>query len=301
MTGLAPLPPNPANPIGGTALITAARRDVNRSLAATRRWLLDQLAAIPVTRIEVNSSPQAPLAVNASTYEYIIDTFRLKGIVDELRRRLGGTSEPVVSRAVSGYEIGTAAEVTALGAITQDYTRTVMQVLASDPWQRRVALVRARVFEEMEGFVGETATDLARVLSNGVEGGFNPITVAKDITARFGVAQSRAERISRTEITGALRRARWDEAEDAAINVGVRTMQMHLSALSPTTRETHARRHGNLYTVQEVREWYAQDGNGINCKCAQAPVLVDAEGKPVIDRQVKRAKALKEKYFSEQQ
>lgn len=301
MTGLAPLPPNPANPIGGTALITAARRDVNRSLAATRRWLLDQLASIPVTRIEVNSSPQAPLAVNASTYEYIIDTFRLKGIVDELRRRLGGTSEPVVSRAVSGYEIGTAAEVTALGAITQDYTRTVTQVLASDPWQRRVALVRARVFEQMEGFVAETATDLARVLSNGIEGGFNPITVAKDITQRFGVASSRAERIARTEITGALRRARWDEAEDAAINVGVRTMQMHLSALSPTSRETHIRRHGNLYTVQEVREWYAQDGNGINCKCSQAPVLVDAEGKPVIDRQVKRAKALKERYFSEQQ
>lgn len=297
MTGIAPLPPSATNPIGGTSLINDARADVNRIMATTSRWLLDRIAQIPTERITVNASPDAPIAVNASVYQYLIDTFQLGAIVSELRTRLNATAEPVVSRVVSGYEIGTAAEVKALGAITTDYTRTITQVLASDPWQRRVALVRARVFEEMQGFGAEVATDLGRVLSNGIEGGFNPLTVADDINKRFGVSQSRAERIARTEITGALRRARWDEAEDAAINVGVRTKQMHLSALSPTTRETHARRHGNLYSVQEVREWYSQDGNAINCKCSQVPVLVDSDGKPVIDRQVKRAKVQKERYF----
>lgn len=289
-TGTAPLTPNPANPIGGTTLILEARKDVNRQLASIRRWLLGQLAAIPVTRVTVNAI--APLYVNATVYEYLIDAFGLARIVADLRAKLSAPAvpEPVVSRAVSGYEIGTAYEVTALAAITSDYARTITQVLASDPWQKRVALVRARVFEEMQGFAGETATDLARVLSSGIESGFNPLKVAETIKERFGVASSRAETIARTEITSALRRARWDEAEDARINVGVRTLQMHLSALSPTTRATHAQRHGRLYGVQEVREWYAQDGNGINCKCSQVPVLVDEKGNPLQERVVDRVR-----------
>jgi len=103
------------------------------------------------------------------------------------------------------------------------------------------------------------------VLSTGIENGQNPIEVARTIRDRFDVSRSRAERIARTEITGALRRARWDEAEDARISIGIRTLEMHLSALSPTTRASHAARHSRLFTVQEVREWYTQDGNSINC------------------------------------
>ena len=298
--GTAPLPPNPSNPIGGTALIKEARTGVNRQLRAIQSWLLDTLAAIPTTRITINAI--APMYINATTYEYQISAFALEQIVSQLRARLSSAevSQPVVSRAVQGYEVGTAYEVVALAAISEDYTRTVTRVLSSDPWQRRVALVRSRVFEQMQGFAGETATDLARVLSNGIESGFNPLDVAKTIRDRFGVAKSRAEKIARTEITGALRRARWDESEDARINIGIRTRQMHLSALSPSTRADHAARHGSLYDVQEVREWYSRDGNAINCKCSQVPVLVDEEGNPLQERVVKRVKAAKVRYDAKQ-
>ncbi len=257
---------SPSNPVGGTGLINAARADVNRVLASAQRWLIAQLQAIPVAARTINAAPPgAPLVVNADVYDYNVSLFTLQMITSELKNRLGGTSEPVVNRTVSGYEVGTAQEIASLAAMTSEYTRTITQVLTSDPWQRRVALVRARVFEQMDGFVGETAADLSRVLMQGIENGQNPLIVAKDIKARFDVSKGRAERIARTEITGALRRAHWDEADSAREQLGIRTLEMHLSALSPTTRESHARRHGRLYTTQEVREWYTQDGNGINC------------------------------------
>jgi len=288
-TGEPTLPNHPGNPVGGTALIKDARKSVNNKLRAIRSWLLEQLESIPTERV----------TVNASVYQYQISADRLAAIVDELRRRLADPeiARAIVNRVRSGYEQGTASTVVSLSAVApEDYTRTLVAVLTSDRWQRRVALVGSRVFEQMQGFSGETATDLSRVLMTGVENGQNPREVAKVIRERFGVARSRAERIARTEITGALRRARWDEVEDARINLGVETRLMHLSALSPTTRASHAARHGNLYTVQEVREWYTIGGEAINCKCAQTPVAVDEKGNPVVTRVVDKVRAAKKRY-----
>jgi len=56
-----------------------------------------------------------------------------------------------------------------------------------------------------------------------------------------------------------------DEAEQTTADLGFRVMMLHLSALSPTTRASHAARHGKLYTVQDVRIWYTQNANPINC------------------------------------
>ena len=293
---------NPSNPVGGTTLIQQARADVNRILARTQKWMLGELAAIPVTVRTVNAAPPgAPLAVNASVYDYNVSLFTLQMITSELKRRLSETPPPVVNRTVAGYEVGTAQEVASLAAMTSEYTRTITQVLTSEPWQRRMALVRARVFEQMDGFVGETAADLSRVLMQGIENGQNPLIVAKDIKARFDVSKGRAERIARTEITGSLRRAHWDEADSARDQLGIRTLEMHLSALSPSTRESHARRHGRLYSTQEVREWYTQDGNAVNCKCTQVSMLVDKEGKPLQERVIDRARAASKRYESQSQ
>ena len=51
--------------------------------------------------------------------------------------------------------------------------------------------------------------------------------------------------------------------------------------MKPTTRRTHALRHGNLYTSEGVRDWYSINGNAINCKCSQVTVLVDSKDVPL--------------------
>ena len=99
-----------------------------------------------------------------------------------------------------------------------------------------------------------------------VQSGENPRETAKRLRGRFVVSKSRAERIARTEITGALRRGRWDEARDAQDKFGIETRLIHYSALIPgRTRDSHAERHGRIVTIEEQAEWYEQDGNGINC------------------------------------
>lgn len=297
------LPSHPENPVGGTALIRAARVETNKAITQVQNWLLAVVDNIPTRRIEINTT-RAPFLVNQTKYEYLVSLPVLQQIIDELKRRYSSAeiSEPIVSRAVAAYEIGTAAAVTNFAAITAgEVTRSMAQVLSSEPWQRRVALVRARVFEQMAGFGGESATDLARVLMQGIENGQNPLVVARDIKDRFGVSKSRAERIARTEITNSLRRARWDENDALSAEVGIRTRMLWLSALSPTTRATHAAKSGLLYTTEQIRDFYSVDGNAINCKCSQTAVVVDAEGKPVVTRAVDRARAAKARYYQKQE
>lgn len=280
------LPRSRSNPVGGTRLINRAEKRVNKSLRATRKWLIDQLEAIPTERI-----PDKGLVANESTYDYLISVPELNRIVAELEGRINDIpSDAVVDNTELAYEEGTGSAVTNLARLTDDYPRTVTAVLASQPYQRRVALISARVFEEMQGFKGQTAADLSRVLREGLENGQNPKVVARTIRERFGVAKSRSERIARTEITGALRRGHIDENEDARQNLGINTALMWFSALSSTTRRTHARRHGRVYSPQEVKDFYSRDANGINCRCATQSVLVDDNGAVVSKGLEKRLK-----------
>lgn len=172
---------------------------------------------------------------------------------------------------------------------------SVQNILRSEPHQRRMALTRTRVFEEMKGLSAQAKTDMSRLLTDGIGRGLNPRDVARNLTEQAGIEAARANRIARTEITTALRRARWDEAEDAQEEYGLKTKLMHLSALSQTTRRSHAARHAKLYTVEEVRDWYSRDANSINCKCSQTEVMVDDEGLPLLPSIVERAQKAREK------
>jgi len=277
------LPRNTENPVGHARLQQQTVSRLKRGLRDVRRWVLERFEEIPKREVTINA--QVPgYVVNETRYEYLISVEELRLIVEEIRRRLGIEVPPdyMAAQTVLAYEAGTGTAVAQLAALTDDYTREITQVLASEPWQRRVALIRSRVFEQMQGFNGDTATELGRVLSQGVEDGLNPRDVAKDIRKRFGIAERRAETIARTEVGSALRRATRDENQDARERLGINTQLLWLSALSPTTRANHARRHSQVYTAQEVAEFYSQSGESVNCKCSQQPVLLDESGEPIL-------------------
>lgn len=168
------------------------------------------------------------------------------------------------------------------------------QLLGSDPYRRRIALVRAREFEEMKGLSQQVTADMSRILTDGIGRGLNPRDIGRNLTEQAGIEEFRAHRIARTEIPTALRRARWDETQDAQDEFGLRTMEMHLSALSPTTRATHAARHGKLFTVNQCRDWWSQGANAIFCKCSTTSVMVDKDGKPLVPSVVDRAMKAKQ-------
>lgn len=71
---------------------------------------------------------------------------------------------------------------------------------------------------------------------------------------------------------------------------------MHMSALAPNTRRHHAARHGLLYTGEEMLEWWACDGNDVECRCIAVMVLTDEQGNPRTPGIIARAKAALERY-----
>lgn len=281
------------NPVGQVRRFRAAAARVKRHMRGVREWLLAEIDDIPVDVIEVNADA-ARYHVNERVYQYQISVPELRRIISELQRRIGEVPDrAVIDAAVEAYQEGTGLAVESLRGLTDQYNRELTAVLQSEPWLRRVALMESRIFEAMEGFQGDTGRDLARVLSQAVETGKNPMEVKKTLRQRFRVSDTRAERIARTEVTSAYRRGRLDEAEDARERLGIRTMMMHMSALAETTRPDHAARHGNLYTPQEARDWWAEDANSINCRCSATEVIVDEDGNPTTPALVERVRAMK--------
>lgn len=274
------LPGNPKDPTGVDRLERSAMKDFARRIKKIGNSYAAALERIP-TSLAVNAKYEYqldPLLLNMvlNDASLLVDSVLLEGDQNNLWLT-EGYIEPAATRGTAQAY----ANLSQQSAVYAASRESFQALLLSAPYQRRLSLVYARVFEEMKGFTAEIKRDMSRVLTDGVGRGLNPREVARNLRDQVGIESRRANTIARTEITTALRRARWDEAEDARDGLGLRIMLLHYSALSPTTRQTHAIRHAHLYTVEEVREWYATGANSINCKCTQVETLVDGKGNPL--------------------
>lgn len=145
-------------------------------------------------------------------------------------------------------------------------------------------------YSDWKGISDAARADLANIIADAVGRGVNPRETMRVISKRLDVSMSKAKTIAQTEQVGALREAQWNETTWVQGRLGLRTKLLHLSALKPTTRARHASRHGKLYTVEEVREWYSKDGNRFNCYCSQIPAVVDEKDNVVNIGLAKRLK-----------
>ncbi|MGK3555433.1 phage minor head protein [Klebsiella oxytoca] len=273
------LPRNYQDPTGADALERRAMKDFARRMNKIGKAYKSALEKIPSSlavnaRYEYQLNPTI-LSIILNDASYLVDQVLLEGseydlwfyeYVDLAAEKGTGQAYANLSQQSPVYAAG---------------RESLSAILITEPYQRRMALVNARMFEEMKGLSAEVKRDMARVLTEGIGRGLNPREVSRNLTEQIGIEKRRANRIARTEITTALRRAKWEEDQEASEFYGLKTKLLHISALSPTTRHTHAARHAHLYTNEEVRDWYAKDANSINCKCTQQSVLVDEEGKPI--------------------
>lgn len=282
------LPSNYHDPTGADSLERKAMKDFARRMKKVSKIYRDALG-------KLSTSP----AVNAK-YEYLLNPSILSIIladasylVDQVLLEGGEYNLWFYEYVDLAAEKGTGQAFANLSRQSPVYAagrESLAAILINEPYQRRMAFVNARIFEEMKGLSSEVKRDMARVLTDGVGRGLNPREVARNLTKQIGIERRRANRIARTEIPTALRRARWDEAEESMSELGLNIMLLHLSALSPTTRQEHALRHAHTYTVVQVRSWYAIDANAINCKCGQIEILVDADGKPLYPSVIEMAR-----------
>lgn len=285
------LPQNKFDPTGTVTEVNRAKRNFKRRFDRIYKGAVELLNAVP-----------SRLAVNRK-YTYELTEYTLSSVLNGLDILVESELMEVIGRDLWFYEeymekayrrgaIQSYLNLSAQSAAYRGDLPNTQSYLLSERYRSRLAIVRSRQFELMKGIVGETKSDLSRVLTEGMARGLNPRDIARNIRHEVNIEQGRANRIAQTEITGALRRARWDEADAAEQAYNVRIMMLHMSALKPTTREGHALRHGRLYSVDDVREWYSQGATSINCFCVQIEVTVDESGNPTSPAMQRRMKVM---------
>lgn len=91
-----------------------------------------------------------------------------------------------------------------------------------------------------------------------------------------------------------IRKLKADMADQARLGIAIRFM--HLSGLSPVSRPSHVARHGELFTGEEMLEWWSTGDNGRFCRCSCTAILLDPSGNPLTPGLIDRAKAMLKNY-----
>lgn len=291
------IPRNEQDPAGTDSKERGAINDFAKRMNLIYRNMRDILNRQQYTVVTVNS---ALLNINATRYDFNLSPEILAHLSQEIQdmiesillqggeRDLWFLSAYVVPAAIQG----TAQSHANLTIQSEAYARsrpTLESLLTSEPYRKRIGLLRAREFEEMKNLSNRTMDVMRRTLSEGMALGKNPRAISIDLQDATALSKNRANLVARTEIPGALRRARLDEDEQAIKDFDLLAMQMHISAFSPSTRIWHAQRHGTLHTIQDQREWWSYAKNACNCKCSTILVLVGKDGRPLSPKILERA------------
>lgn len=231
--------------------------------------------------------PDTLYQVNAGTYIYdmtaaqLADLFQVvQAILDDHLLEGGSQSLWALDYVAVEYQRGTLNAYTNLSVQSPIYASqtTLQQLLSSPAYQNQIASAFVSTYSDWKLESDKARGDLANVIADSIGRGVNPRETALIISKRLDVSMSRAKNIAQTEQVGALRQAQWNETDWAADRLGLNTGLLWLSALKPTTRSWHASRHGKVYTTEEVRDFYAENGNRYNCYCSQIPVLLNDDG-----------------------
>lgn len=288
------VPGNPKDRTGSAGILRRAVADIRRRYAALLADVVAIFERIPIYGTNDAGAPAERTIYGLTAEEMAAVSLALREAVE---RRLG----PGASASSSwwaGYDAeasqaGAAQSVLNLTALSESYAaaRDLQAVLFSQPYRNRVAMAQIRSYEHWTGLAAELRSELSQIIGRAVVDGKNPRAVRTEIAERLDISRSRAALYAQTDITGTLREARWAESDHARDEMGIRTGLLHTSAFLPTTRQSHAARHGKVYSTTDVREWYAKDGNRYRCHCGQTECLLDDEDAPILTDSLKGAMA----------
>lgn len=235
----------------------------------------------------VNGDDQRLYQVNAGKFIYDMTPQELaelleavQGILDDYLLDGGENNQWAMDYVAAEARRGTLEAFNNLSQQSQVYASqtTLQQLLSSPGYQNQIASARLTTFSDWKAISDAARADLTGIITDAVARGVNPRETASVISKRLDVSMSRAKAIAQTEQVGALRQAQWNETDWAADRLGLNTGLLWLSALKPTTRPWHHSRHGKIYTTDEVKDFYSENGNKFNCYCSQIPALLDENG-----------------------
>lgn len=265
-----------------------AMANIRKRLQGAKTQVLNLIDTIPI-------SVQNSMVINRVKYTWDMSPERISQvdalIFEILNQWFDTTTDQMPNRwfftqyTESAAQQGTADAINTIKNVSRGVVSvadldmmSVQRIFQEPQYKRAITSLYGRAFNEMDGFAGETAADLARVLADNMFLGKSARAAKKEIANRFKVADHRAERIARTEINRAYTNARTETASIEAKRLGIDIRVLHRSSLMPTTRRGHAERHGKVYTIEDQNEWWSEGANRIQCLCSISEVVVNEQG-----------------------
>lgn len=280
------VPASRTDPIGGARFINRANRIIDARYKIIAQNVKELFLSIPA---QANNAEGAQFTYDFSSQRALHLSDQLQRILDQMLLDGFEYNELWSGELVKeAYQSGTALANANLANMSATYaaSRPLAAVLYSEPYLRRVGLAYTKAYSDWKGLSDKARTDLASTMSELIAMGVNPKAAAPEIMKRVGVSRSYAKALAQTEITDTLRQARYDEADEAKSLLGLDVKILWSSALKPTTRATHAARHGGVFTQENCREFYSKNGNRFRCFCSSTEVLM-LRGKPQITDKLK--------------
>jgi len=193
------------------------------------------------------------------------------------------------------YQRGVDRAQTELGKVGYEIPDAGIEGLFNQPVHAdRLGVLFTRTFHDLKGITGGMSNQIARVLTQGMAEGKNPLEIARilnrtikggkglpPIQVRGGATMSplqRAKTLARTEIIRAHHVATIAEYERAGID-GVKVQAEWGTAGDDRVCEQCASLEGTIYTLDEIRALIPAHPN---CRCVALPVLPD-EGEAAPD------------------
>ena len=165
-------------------------------------------------------------------------------------------------------------------------------------YKAQQALLQAQSAAALNALSAKYTSKIVGQIGTAIEAGLSPTAIKAEIKQAVTQFENEAKRLAQAHITEAVRMARLAESEAAERITGKRTMMLWQSALIPTTRPWHASRHGEVYTRDEIKAFYATGGNRFNCHCSFSECFVNKKGEPQIpDNMKQRLKLQKQAWF----
>lgn len=301
------VPRNDKAPVGTARISGEANAKIKKAYKRIGQRVKILFNRIPVKEVTPDN---AGISNNADqTYQYLISPYDVNALASQIDAIIKAETEDgdiITPYAVSSFNLGTIAAINNLVAQVPSYNVSPDTLQFSPAHRARIVIIQQRMFEEMQNLNGEMRANMGRILTEGMSQGKSPRAIARQIYQQVGIPEwnngenkasyARALRVSRTEINHAHRTATRAQDQDAN-KMGISTGLLWFSALSATTRRTHARRHGHIYTRQEVEDFYGRDGNEIHCKCNQSSIALQPDGQPYDPEFVKRLQGKGKIYF----
>lgn len=284
------IPGTPRDRTGSTALLRKARAQIGQRFDGLLRDVLAIFNRIPVYSLNAEAT-QVRYGITPEVMDQTmldIQAALTRWIQDGRQPRYLFWWNLFVEQAA---QLGTAQSAANLSQLSSVYAtaRSLDRVIRSEPYRVRVGLARIKSYEHWTGLAADGQSRLAGIIGRAVADGISPRETAKMIQFALNVSKSKAEQYAQTDITDTLRQARWAESEATEAELGIKIGMLWSSALLPTTRRTHAARNGSVYSTDQVRVFYAKDGNRYNCHCGQTECLLDVNGTPILTDRLKAA------------